>query len=245
MARFLISEEQELYKEFQEEFSTPVDVALYKRKISSKLFIGTLSRTVDKKPVVYFYNSSTKNEISKRDWTPEMKSAATQYAKKYPVPNAGKKFTLLGKSFIFLTIGGILAAIIGVSYGILFKAPKLKNNVEQFTALPKVGDKFYGLINQTTSPTKAPKLEYGWIKITNVSPADSICTYVLSNNLGEVTFNALEEADHEKFNTESYFGKFKSNKEKQFISLISKDKNDRFESRVLNNDTKNYKISAE
>ncbi|MHA7057235.1 hypothetical protein ACWGOQ_0008460 [Aquimarina sp. M1] len=246
MAILTISKHLEHYQTLNDQFVSPyihievmMEVRLYKKIISTGLI-----ENIQKKPVITFYTTTDRTEIPKKDWTQQMKKAAVIYAKEYPVTDAGKTYSSLGKLVFSTAIIGVLSAFALVFYIFYFSNPQTKMNIEEFVSLPTNGDKYYGFINQSLDENKTPFLAHGWIKVIAVNPVDSTCTYVTSTGVGELTFDTLE-ADHTNFSNTQIKGKFKADKRAQKIALISSDKRWRFESQVISNKTKNYKITAE
>jgi len=234
----------ELYKSFESKFVSPfsetrelIKVQLYKQIVSSRVSVN-----IKKKPLVVFYFASNGVDIQREDWTYEMKQSAKQYALDYPVPGAEKKYSRFGK--VINTITGIIVLLIGITIFYYFnqKAIQLKNDFVEFTSLPKIGDKYYGSITQPISDSDIPEKSYGWIKIIYVNPADSIISYRTSFDLGEATFNTLD-TDYTNFEFIIFEGKFKVTADRE-IKIISSDKKMKFESQVIRDNTRNYKISA-
>lgn len=236
-----VSQEHNLYQEIETQLVSPYSkvketfiVGLYRIIIKT----GFLENT-KKKPIVVFFTQDGK-EVPKKDWTHEMKNAAKQYEKEYPVPNAGKKYSLLGKIWFSVAILGLIAAFAAIFYGIVFKAPQLEKDRKEFAKLPVVGDCYYGNIGKS-NPFE---IKYGWIKIIAVNPVDSICTYVTSSKISnDINFETKNE-EFNNFSNVELKGKFKSSPEKLKISIYSSDKNTYFKSSVLNDAVKNYKIPA-
>ncbi|GAA3523132.1 hypothetical protein GCM10022393_42360 [Aquimarina addita] len=240
-----VTERKECYKEFgsrlvspYSDVNEPMTVGLYKRIITTAII-----QNIKKKPIVVFYLQIDGREIPKRDWTHEMKKSAEQYAKDYLVPDAGKKYSLLGKILFSFASIGVLAAGASIFYILYFFAPRQKLNFEEFVAIPKVGDKYYGSIRQIIDENKTPKMLHGWIKIISVVPEDSIISYTTSTRLGGLTFETFD-AEHNNFTTTILTGKFNARENKQKISIISSDRKNVFECQVISNETKNYKITA-
>ncbi|SEK37968.1 hypothetical protein SAMN04487910_0388 [Aquimarina amphilecti] len=241
-----ISEHLEHYQTLKSQFVSPhtnmevmMEVRLHKKIINTGLV-----QNIQKKPVIAFYTTPERTEIPKKEWTQQMKKTAVEYAKEYPVIDAGKTYSTFGKVIFSTTIIGIIGAFALVFYLFVFSNPQVKMNIEEFVSLPSQGDKFYGFINQSLDEKKKPFLAHGWIKVIAVNPVDSTCTYVTSTGIGELTFDTLE-SDHSSFANKEIQGKFKADKKAQKITLISSDKRWRFESQVISNKTKNYKITAE
>ncbi|WP_299180750.1 hypothetical protein [uncultured Aquimarina sp.] len=241
-----ISEHLELYQTLKNQFVSPytnmdvtMEILLHKRVIDTGLI-----QNIKKKPVIAFYTTTDRTEIPKKDWTQQMKKAAADYAKQYPIVDAGKTYSTFGKVIFSTAIIGVVGAFALVFYLFMFSNPQTKMNIEEFVSLPNKGDKYYGFINQTLDEKKTPFLAHGWIKVIAINPVDSTCTYVTSKGVGELTFDTLE-ADHNNFSNMEIKGKFKADKRAQKISLISSDKRWRFESQVISNKTKNYKITAQ
>ncbi|WP_027391259.1 hypothetical protein [Aquimarina latercula] len=241
-----ISEHLEHYQTLKSQFISPytnmevmMEVRLHKKVINTGLV-----QNIQKKPVIAFYTTTDRTEISKKKWTQQMKKAAADYAKQYPIVDAGKTYSTFGKIIFSTTIIGVIGALALVFYLFMFSNPQAKMNIEEFVSLPNKGDKYYGFINQTLDEKKTPFLAHGWIKVIAVNPIDSTCTYVTGEEVGALTFETLE-ADHSNFSNTQIKGKFKADKRAQKISLISADKRWRFESQVISNKTKNYKITAE
>ncbi len=246
MAILRITESFENYKEFETnlEFSNngiteKLYVVLYKRKAD----VAGLAKRIEKKPVVVFLLSDSK-EVPKRKWTKEMKAKAKEYAQEFPVSDAGKKLTLGGKIFYSSFGIVILGLCLAVVYFIVFISPELHKNKTDFATLPKVGDKYYGSFSKSETPTTAYYSTHIWVKITAVNLTDSICTYQLSTKPGEYTFKTLEE-EHTNFSAELLKGKFTFDKTSEKVKIKSADHNVRFEAGVVNNEYKNYKISNE
>ncbi|WP_298319249.1 hypothetical protein [uncultured Aquimarina sp.] len=241
-----ISEHLEHYHTLKSKFISPsskmevlMEVCLYKKVINTGLV-----ENVKKKPVVAFYTTTNRTEVPKRDWTQQMKQAALRYAQEYPVMDSGKTYSLFGKILFSTTIIGVVGAFALIFYLVYFGNPQAKMNIEEFVSLPEKGDRYYGFINQTIDDSQTPFLAHGWIQIVNVNPIDSTCVYVTSTSIGELTFDTLE-AEHTSFSDQEIQGKFNSDKNAQKISIISQDKRWRFNSQVMSNKTKNYKITAE
>lgn len=241
-----ISEHLEPYKILKTQSVLPnskmevlLEVRLHKKVISTGLV-----KNIREQPVIAFYTTTDHTEILEKDWTQQMKKIALAYAKEYPVPDAGKKYSLLGKIIFSTAIIGVISACTVIFYLMYFGGPQLKINIEEFVSLPKKGDRFYGLVNQTRDNGTTPVLAHGWIKIVAVNPTDSTCVYVTSSALGEITFDTLK-AEYTSFTNTEIQGKFIANKSNQKVIVISKDKRSRFDAQVLNNETKNYKITAE
>ncbi|WP_299314304.1 hypothetical protein [uncultured Aquimarina sp.] len=234
----------ELYKSFESKFVSPysetrelIKVQLYKQIVSSRISVN-----IKKKPLVVFYFASNGIDIPKEDWTYEMKQSAKQYAMDYPVPGAEKKYSRFGK--VTNAVAGIIVVLICVTIFYYFnqKSIKLRNDFVEFTSLPKTGDKYYGSITQSVSDSDVPEKSYGWIKIIYVNPSDSIISYRTSFDLGEVTFNTLN-TDYTNFEFIIFEGKFEVTADRE-IKIISQDEKMRFESQVIRENTRNYKISA-
>lgn len=238
-----ISENVEVYQEITERLISPYS------KIAEDMTVRLCAQTIHnafventrKKPIVLFYTQTEGKEIPKNDWTHEMKQVAEHFAVMNPVPYSGKRYSLLGKIWISTAVLGIISAFALVFYLSVFKAPQDNLSREAFVALPQEGDKFYGSINQLAGMKS--NTEYAWIKILTVNPKDSTCTYAISDNPGSLNFNTLEE-EHNSFSSVLLTGKFQSNKEKGKITIVSKDKNTRFECLVINNEFNIYKISV-
>ncbi|WP_299221822.1 hypothetical protein [uncultured Aquimarina sp.] len=241
-----ISEHLEHYHTLKSKFISPsnkmealMEVCLYKKVISTGLV-----ENVQKKPVVAFYTTTNRTEVPKRDWTQQMKQAALRYAQEYPVMDSGKTYSLLGKILFSTATIGVIGAFASVFYVLYFSAPQSKISIEEFVSLPEKGDRYYGFINQTIDDKQTPFLGHGWIQIVDVNPIDSTCVYVTSTGVGELTFDTLE-AEHTSFSNQEIQGKFNADKRAQKISIISQDKRWRFNSQVMSNKTKNYKITVE
>ncbi|SEK82795.1 hypothetical protein SAMN04487910_1231 [Aquimarina amphilecti] len=234
----------ELYKSFEIKFVSPygdtrefIKVQLYKQIVSSRI-----SENIKRKPLIVFYFASNGIDIPKEDWTYEMKESAREYSLDYPVPGAGKRYSNFGNTIRFLTsIITILTCTI-IFYLYNQKTIQLKSDLDEFTSFPKTGDKYYGSMTQPISNSDIPEKSYGWIKIIYVNPNDSIVSYRTSFDLGAVSFNTLE-TDYTNFEFIIFEGKFKVTGDRE-IKIISPSKKMRFKSQVIDDNIRNYKISA-
>ncbi|MFD2562128.1 hypothetical protein [Aquimarina rubra] len=240
-----ISEHLEHYKTLKSQFVSPYNKMeiLMEARLHKKIISTGLVENIKKKPVVVFYTTSNQTEVPKKDWTQQMKKAAVDYAVEYPVPDAGKTYSLFGKILFSTTIIGVVGACALIFYLLYFSTPQFKMNLEEFVSLPKKGDRYYGFIHQTIDDEQKPFLAHGWIKIIDVN-ADSTCTYVLSTDPGALTFDTLD-AEHTSFSDTAIQGKFNADERAQKVTIISQDKRSRFDAQVMSNKIKNYKISVE
>ncbi|WP_405209031.1 hypothetical protein [Aquimarina sp. LLG6339-5] len=234
----------ELYKSFESKFVSPYDqvrklikVQLYKRIVSSKISVN-----VKKKPLVVFYFASNGIDVPKEDWTYEMRQSARQYAIDYPVLGAKKKYSNYGKTMRFLSVATAISISVIFFYIYNIKAIELENDFVEFTSLPKIGDKYYGLLIQPVSDSDLPEKSYGWIKIIDVNPVDSIVSYRISFDLGTATINTLD-IDYTNFEFIIFEGKFEVIGDRE-IKIVSPDKKMKFKSQMIQDDIGNYKISA-
>lgn len=240
MAILRVEESIEVYKELdtliefsRKDVSGKLSVLICKKKIAT----GGMINTVRSKPVIYFVLPND-IEVSRRNWTPEMKLKAKEYAHEFPVPDPGKKFTLFGKMFYSAFALGILVAIGAVLYFAVFVSPGIKEMKTGFSALPSIGNKYYGSFNNNNVGESG----HTWISITTVNPTDSICSYQKSTKMRVFTFNTLEE-EHASFSPEIFQGKFSSRE--GGIKIKSLDNNVFFNATVMNNEYEKYMISVE
>ncbi|GAA0722272.1 hypothetical protein [Aquimarina litoralis] len=245
MPIFTIQEHLEHYQTLKSQFVSPyhksqvlMEVNLYKKVIQTGLI-----QHIQKSPIIEFYTTTDRKEIPKKHWTPQMKNAALAYIKEYPVWDAGKNFSVIGKTLFSIAGIGVLAACIFIFYLAFFTTPQSKNAIDEFVSLPEIGDKYYGFIHQVIDENQPPFLAHGWIKIVETNPKDSTCKYVTSASVGDLTFDTLE-AEHTNFSAQLIEGKFIADKSSQKISIVSYDKRMKFDAQVMGNNKGHYKINS-
>lgn len=201
------------------------------------------STTIGKKPVASFYDIVSGKPIEPRYWTAEMQQYAKSMIAKKPVPNAGVKYTMFGKLFIGFATILFISCIAYLAYAIMLKAPQDKLNKESFTAMPVVGDKYFGNLFGDEF-NKGGTLKSAWIKVNSINTADSIAEIQLSNQIGATTFNT-ESMDHENFSGKTYTVKFRVNDKASEVIFRSTTGDIEVVCRTYSGDYRKYKISTQ